>query len=174
MEDSKVHCQKEVRRQIDEDSNETKASTTTTSTVRQRRPDLPYGIIDVLGQSRKTTHYRVHECHGSTPVMILYPCDQSPKCKDEPSIAGVDVCRPSYEISKDTHFEDPSGKSGFVTKPSSVLKAPIVAASPLQMDNVKVLIVSSSDQCVVDNVPANDPCTCDISSSGHIRATSNY
>ncbi|GJR03305.1 hypothetical protein Tco_0526289 [Tanacetum coccineum] len=31
--------------------------------------------------------------------------------RDDGSIDGIDVCRPSYEVSKDTDLEDPSGKS---------------------------------------------------------------
>ncbi|GJY28122.1 hypothetical protein Tco_0403889 [Tanacetum coccineum] len=55
----------------------------------------------------------------------------------------------------------------------------LIGFHSLQMDNVNVPVVSFSDHCIpqadatgnADNVPANDPCTCDISSSGHLRAT---
>nr|GEX63308.1 ubiquitin carboxyl-terminal hydrolase [Tanacetum cinerariifolium] len=78
-------------------------------------------------------------------------------------------------------FRDVSSLGGCVPD----VEAPTVAESLLRMDNVNVPVVSLSDHWmsqadvtgVVDNVP-NDPCTCDISSSGGIQElrviTDNY
>nr|GEV78504.1 carboxymethylenebutenolidase homolog [Tanacetum cinerariifolium] len=157
MKESKVHCQKEVRRQIEDSTATAAAATATTTTVRQRRPDLPCLLFDFY-------------------YLILRIKDGSKSLRDETSLplSALMYVGQVMKLLKTLIMKTLQGKGGSVTKPSSVLREPIVAESPLQMDNVNVPVVSSSDQCVADNVPATDPCTCDISSSGHLRATGNY